>query len=204
MIYIVDYGLGNIKAFVNVYERLNVRVNVAKSAEEIKKASKIILPGVGAFDQAMKLLNNSGMRDALDIQVLENKIPIVGVCVGMQILAKSSEEGLLPGLGWINGYVKKFDVSDLSMKPGLPHMGWNTINPNIGNPLMSQFCNQPKFYFLHSYYLYCSNKDDAIATSEYGIKFTSAVNEGNIYGVQFHPEKSHINGIKLLNNFAEL
>lgn len=202
MITIIDYGLGNIRAFVNVYERLNIKIKVAHNAEEIRDATKIILPGVGAFDYAMSQLNASGMRDELEKQVLGNKIPIVGICVGMQILAKSSEEGNLPGLGWIDGEIKIFDASLIPYQTRLPHMGWNSINPINESPLMAGFNVESRFYFLHSYYFVCNNEENIISTTEYGITYASAVNKENIFGIQFHPEKSHSNGIQLLHNFA--
>lgn len=204
MITIIDYGLGNIKAFVNVYERLNVKTKIAHTPEDIKGATKIILPGVGAFDYAMAQLKASGMRDELENQVLGNKIPVVGICVGMQMLAKSSDEGNLPGLGWIDGEVKLFDSNLIPYKTRLPHMGWNSIKPVNGNPLMSDFNIDSRFYFLHSYYFVCHNEDEIISTTEYGATFASAVNKDNIYGIQFHPEKSHSNGVQLLKNFAML
>lgn len=204
MITIIDYGLGNIRAFVNVYERLNIKTKIARTSEDIKGSSKIILPGVGAFDYAMSQLNASGMRDELEKQVLENKIPVIGICVGMQMLAKSSDEGVLPGLGWIDGNVKLFDVSTIPYKTQLPHMGWNTIEPVNNNALLNGFNNQSRFYFLHSYYFVCNNSADIISNTEYGTMYTSAVNSENIYGIQFHPEKSHSNGVQLLHNFANL
>ena len=204
MITIIDYGLGNIRAFVNVYERLNIKTKVAHKAEDIMDATKIILPGVGAFDYAMSQLNASGMRDELEKQVLENEIPIMGICVGMQILAKSSDEGNLPGLGWIDGEVKLFDSSLIPYKTRLPHMGWNSIEPIKENVLLEGFNNESRFYFLHSYYFKCNNSEDILSTTDYGIKYSSAVNVNNIYGIQFHPEKSHSNGVRLLHNFANL
>ena len=204
MITIIDYGLGNIRAFANVYERLNIPISVAKTADDLKGARKVILPGVGAFDRAMGKLDESGMRETLDEIVLVRQVPVLGICVGMQMLARSSEEGVLPGLGWIDGTVKKFDVSVFSSKTRLPHMGWNTINPNNGNPLLVSFCSDSRFYFLHSYYFCCNDQTDTIATTEYGIQYSSAVNHRNIFGVQFHPEKSHQWGIQLLKNFAEI
>jgi len=204
MITIIDYGLGNIRAFVNVYDRLNIKTKIARSAEDIKGATKIILPGVGAFDYAMSQLNASGMREELEKQVINNKIPVIGICVGMQMLAKSSDEGVLPGLGWIDGNVKLFDASTISYKTQLPHMGWNTIEPVNNNALLNGFNNQSRFYFLHSYYFVCNNSADIISKTEYGTMYTSAVNSENIYGIQFHPEKSHSNGVQLLHNFANL
>jgi len=204
MITIVDYGLGNIKAFVNVYERLNIPIKIAKTKYDLNDASKIIIPGVGAFDYAMEQLNKSGMRDELENKVIRDKVPVIGICVGMQILAKSSEEGKLPGLGWVDGKVLKFDINNIPYKTRLPHMGWNNINPIAESTLLKGFNNESRFYFLHSYYFVCNNQQDIISTTQYGIDFSSAINHNNIFGIQFHPEKSHSNGVSLLNNFAKL
>lgn len=204
MITIIDYGLGNIKAFQNVYERLNITVKVARNAADLKDAQKIILPGVGAFDYAMLQLNASGLRDTLEEKVLGEKIPVIGICVGMQMLAKSSDEGKLPGLGWIDGQVKLFDAKVIPHKTQLPHMGWNTISPQKKHPLLNGFDVNSRFYFLHSYYFVCYKQDEIIATTEYGIQFASGISRENIFGIQFHPEKSHSNGIQLLKNFALL
>ena len=204
MITIVDYGLGNIRAFSNVYERLNISIKIAHTPEDLKDATRIILPGVGAFDHAMLLLNNSGMRDELERRVRVDHVPVLGICVGMQILAGSSDEGILPGLGWINGTVRLFDESTINGKPKLPHMGWNTINPVRPNQLLTGLDDKSAFYFLHSYYFDCKNPDEVISTTEYGITFASSVNHKNIFGIQFHPEKSHSNGIRILQNFAAL
>ena len=204
MITIINYGLGNIKAFVNVYNRLNIKTKIANSASDLIDAEKLILPGVGSFDYAMEMLNSSGLRDELEKQVLINNIPIMGVCVGLQMLANSSDEGFLPGLGWIDGHVKLFEPENIPYKIHLPHMGWNKISQVKESKIFAEIDREARFYFLHSYYFSCNNSDDKISVSEYGVKFTSAINRDNIYGVQFHPEKSHSNGVKLLNNFAEL
>lgn len=204
MITIVNYGVGNIKAFLNVYRQLNIPAIEAREEADIKNAKKLILPGVGAFDHAMQKLNNSGMREALDKAVLINEIPILGICVGMQMLASTSDEGELPGLNWIDGTVKKFDISKISHRPHLPHMGWNDVHPVKISPLFKNFPEQTKFYFLHSYYFECNRKDNQIAITDYGSQFSSAVNSKNIFGVQFHPEKSHAFGLQLLQNFANI
>jgi len=202
MIRIINYGLGNVLAFQNMYKRLNIDVAVASSAEELRAADKLILPGVGAFDNAMELLERSGMRPALEESVLERRVPVLGVCVGMQMLARSSEEGSRPGLGWIAGSVRNFrslHQSDLRV----PHMGWNDAHP-VGAPSLFEHFDAASFYFLHSFYFHCERPDDVAAVSHYGIDFASAVHSGNIYGVQFHPEKSHHFGARLLQNFAEV
>lgn len=204
MIAIVDYGSGNIKAFENVYKTLDMPFVVASKADTLEKATKIILPGVGAFDQTMELLQNSGMRESLEELVLKRKIPLLGVCVGMQILSQSSEEGGLPGLGWIKGVVRKIKVDDPSRNIRLPHMGWNSISPKRENKILKDLSPESRFYFLHSYYFACFSKEDVVAETGYGELFACAVNFENIYGVQFHPEKSHQNGIQLLKNFGTL
>jgi len=204
MITIINYGLGNVRAFVNVYERLNIPVSVANTATDLKSASKIIFPGVSTFDYAMQLLQKSGMRETLNKLVLQNKIPVLGICVGMQMMAHSSEEGNLQGLGWIDGIVKKINISETSTKIRLPHMGWNNVEIIRNSKLLQNIDNKSRFYFLHSYYFHCHNKKDIIALTDYGHPFPCAINSENIYGVQFHPEKSHKNGIEVLKNFANL
>jgi glutamine amidotransferase len=204
MITIINYGLGNVQAFANLYKRLNIPAAIATTATDCKRATKLILPGVGAFDHAMELLDASGMRPAVDELVLKQGIPVLGVCVGMQILARSSEEGKLAGLGWIDGRVRRFDRTRLAQPPRLPHMGWNDVVPKPGANLFAGLEQDSRFYFLHSYYFECASKDNVLATSEYGVAFGSAVRFDNIYGVQFHPEKSHGYGVRLLKNFAEL
>jgi imidazole glycerol-phosphate synthase subunit HisH len=204
MIAIVDYGLGNILAFLNVYNRLNIPVIVAKSAADLRNATKLILPGVGSFDHAMQQLDQSGMRQLVEQLVMHNKIPVLGICVGMQMLAKSSEEGKLPGLGWIDGVVKKFDLSTMSASIKLPHMGWNDVNPMLAGGLFKGMEQDSRFYFLHSFYFECHQQSNILALSDYGGNFSCAVRQDNVYGVQFHPEKSHHFGSQLLKNFAEV
>ena len=203
MIGIIDYGVGNIKAFANIYKNLNIPFKIVKDISGFENITKLILPGVGSFDHAMISLQNSGMREKLDELVLEKKIPVIGICVGMQMLAKSSEEGTLNGLGWIDGIVKKFDKSKIKNAP-LPHMGWNNLKIEKKNKIFDNLEENPRYYFLHSYYFECENKEDVIATATYGEKFDCMINHKNIYGIQCHPEKSHHNGIQLLKNFGEL
>ena len=204
MIAIIDYGLGNVKAFANVYKKLNIPAIVVKQVRSLKDASKVILPGVGSFDYAMQRLEKSGMRQILDEMVLHRKAPLLGVCVGMQMLACSSEEGSLPGLGWIDGEVKRFDPSSLGHSLSVPHMGWNDVRPVKTNGLLLGLEVDARFYFLHSYYFRCHRSEDVSAVTDYGGPFASAINSGNIFGVQFHPEKSHQWGVRLLKDFASL
>ncbi len=204
MITIIDYGLGNIRAFVNIYHQLNIPIKIAAQYDDLKEATKVILPGVGAFDYAMQKLEMSGMRQTLDEIVLHRHVPVLGICVGMQMLACSSEEGRLPGLGWIDGEVKRFNPSSLSHTMRVPHMGWNNIKPVKPNGLLQGLEMDARFYFLHSYYFLCHRNDDIIAVTNYGREFACAVNSGRVFGVQFHPEKSHQWGIQLLENFAKV
>lgn len=202
MISIIDYGLGNIQAFKNIYDRLNIPCTFASSPEDIKSATKLILPGVGSFDWAMSRLNESGLIESINDEVINNKKPILGVCVGMQIMASSSDEGNKNGLGWIPTSIRK-----LSLKSNanliLPHMGWNNVTPINNNDLFRDI-KDLNFYFLHSFFIDLDNSDKKIAESIYGQKFCCAFNYQNIYGTQFHPEKSHDSGRKLLENFANL
>jgi glutamine amidotransferase len=204
MITIIDYGLGNVRAFSNVYKRLDIPVAVAKCASDLQDATKLILPGVGAFDYAMELLQRSGMRETLDELVLSRAVPVLGVCVGMQILAPTSEEGQLQGLGWIDGDVCEFDAARFQPRILLPHMGWNDVKPVEPSSLFAGLESNARFYFLHSYYFRCTRRENVLAQAEYGSTFSCAVHSKNIFGVQFHPEKSHHFGARLLKNFAEL
>lgn len=204
MITIIDYGSGNISAIANIYERLNVQYKIAKTPEDVIGAEKLFLPGVGAFDETISKLDDTGFRRVLDLEVLTNKTPIIGICVGMQILAERSDEGTLPGLGYIKGHVKKLDKNLLRQKPYLPHLGWNSIEQKRNCQLFNDIDSEIGFYFLHTYYFQCEDNADVLTTTVYGESFASAINHENVYGIQFHPEKSHQNGIKLLHNFALL
>ncbi len=204
MITIIDYGLGNISAFQNVYKRLDIPTKIAKSVEDLQDVEKIILPGVGAFDYAMSQLNNSGMRERLDELVLKQKIPVIGICVGMQMMGNKSDEGQLEGLKWIDANIRKFDESTIHQRTKLPHMGWNDVYPKNNHFLFEGLEKDAIFYFLHSYYFECKNEEDVLANSDYGVQFASAAHHDNIFGIQFHPEKSHQYGEKLLHNFAKI
>lgn len=203
MITIVDYGLGNIKAFSNMYKRLNIETRLARSSEELRDATRIVLPGVGHFDYAMDLLDSSGMRATLDELVMSKDVPVIGICVGMQILANSSEEGQRRGLGWIPGHVQSLRKLPIGNDMPLPHMGWNDVAPTQSFGLFSGLETDARFYFLHSFYFDAANHSDVAATANYGQDFPCVVQSGNVTGVQFHPEKSHHWGARLLRNFAE-
>ena len=204
MISIFDYGVGNIQAIANIYKRLNIPVRIVRTAEELDEAERLILPGVGAFDWAMGRLEKSGMRGVLDDLVLSRGRLVLGICVGMQMMAKRSEEGSLEGLGWIDAEVKRFVCATPSHRAYLPHMGWNDVEPRNGDALFRDIGATGRFYFLHSYYFAPKDPNAILAVTSYGCGFASCVRAGNIYGVQFHPEKSHQWGIQLLRNFAEL
>ena len=201
MISILDYGLGNIKAISNIYKKLNIQYNVVNDVNDLDPKNKFILPGVGSFDWAISKLNKSGMRSRIEDFVMNKQTYILGICVGMQILANSSEEGNSSGLGFINGEVKKF--SNYDEKILLPHLGWNSVS-NPGNNSIFKDIKKLNFFFLHSYYFLPKSDSYSIGITSYDINFSSAIQKGNIYGMQFHPEKSHSAGIKLLKNFALL
>ena len=203
MIAIINYGCGNADAFINAFKRLNVPAIIAKTVDEVENAKKIVLPGVGSFDYVMQSFNSSGLRGIVEKKVIEENICVLGVCAGMQIFADSSEEGNEKGLGWIKGNVRLFDTSKIKHTTKLPHMGWNTIKPQ-NSYLFKGLADFSRFYFVHSYYFDNHIAENIISTTDYGGTFTSAVNKNNIYGVQFHPEKSHQNGLMILKNFAEL
>ena len=204
MIGVIDYGSGNVQAIATIYKNLNINCQLITKAEDLEKADRLILPGVGAFDATMQQLIDSGLREKLNELVLEKKVPILGICVGLQVMGYRSDEGNLPGLGWISGQVKKFDETKIELKPKIPHMGWNVIHDTQNHNLFKGIDNDFGFYFVHSFYFECEKEENILATSNYGGEFTSAIFANHIFGTQFHPEKSHGNGKQLLKNFAEL
>ena len=198
MIVIVDYGVGNLGSIHNMIKKLGYKSIVSSSLDDIRQADKLILPGVGSFDIAMKNLNNLGMIDILNEKVLIQKTPILGICLGMQLLTKGSEEGQIKGLGYIDAYATKFDNSNLIV----PHMGWNIVNIQKDNALFDN-TKETRFYFVHSYSVSCSNQSDILTTTNYGKVFVSSFLKENIIGAQFHPEKSHKFGMKFFKVFLE-
>lgn len=205
MICIVDYGVGNIQAFLNLFKRIGVDARRASTSKELLGAQRLVLPGVGHFDHAMLRFNESGLRPKLDELVLGLQIPIVGICVGMQMLSYGSEEGSIPGLGWVPGRVHAFAHHPNSAQLPMPHMGWNELEIRTGSKLLSRgFEGGTQFYFLHSFFYDAEDKSDVAATAHYGLNFDAVVSRGHIHGVQCHPEKSHHWGEQLLKNFVEL
>lgn len=203
MIAIVDYGSGNVAAIANIYKRLGMPHVITGDPGKLADAERFVLPGVGAFDTTMRHLLESGIVKTLNEQVLAKGKKVLGICVGMQILADSSEEGTLAGLGWVPGRVRRIDSASVKA-PKLPHMGWNSVAPEPGCPLFEGVDAQRGFYFLHSYYFDATGREHVAATVRYGREMTCAVSRGNVFGVQFHPEKSHANGVAIFRNFAAL
>ena len=204
MIVIVDYGMGNLGSVLNMLKKIGTRARISSSVEDIEKADKLILPGVGAFDNGIKHLKKLNLLSVLNEKVLNCKTPILGICLGMQLLSQESEEGVSKGLGWIDGKVVKFKFNGNNQSLKIPHMGWNLAMANKQSELLQGFDREIRFYFVHSYHMICINKSDVLMETEHGYRFTSAVQRDNIFGVQFHPEKSHRFGMKLLKNFCEL
>ena len=203
MIAIIDYGLGNLRSILNMLKKIGCPAVITNSAGEIEQADKMILPGVGAFDVAMKNINKLGLLEILNHKVLEQKTPILGICLGMQLLANSSQEGALPGLGWVDAQVVRFNFpgeKDLKLK--IPHMGWNEVEPTRPTHFFPEPEAEHRYYFVHSYYMACRDPNDSIGTTHHGLDFTSVVMKDNIVGFQFHPEKSHKFGIELLKRFS--
>lgn len=203
MIAIVDYGVGNLASVANMFRRIDIRnVLVTRDEEKLMKAEKILLPGVGSFDGGMGRLLESGLVPLLNKRVLEDKVPVLGICLGMQMLTRRSEEGSIPGLGWLEADTVKLNPDpELNLK--VPHMGWDYIRVKRSNPLVGMN-EKARFYFVHSFHVKCDNEADVLATSDFGGEFTCMVQNGNIFGAQFHPEKSLKYGMQLLSNFARM
>lgn len=205
MITIVNYGVGNISAVVSATRQTGQEVLVASSVNQLEGAKKLILPGVGSLNGAMQSLNKSGMRDLLEKLVIDKKVPVLGICVGMQMFARNSSEGNAKGLGWIDAEVLKLECNRDEERIVLPHMGFNNVEETTKNcALLADMPDNPLFYFLHSYFVKCNKPNNVLAKTFYSTSFSSVINQENIYGVQFHPEKSHTNGIMLFRNFTQI
>lgn len=201
MIVVVDYGMGNLGSVRNMLRRIGADAIVSGAVSEIENAEKLILPGVGAFDAAMSAIRSRGLYESLDAKARQDAIPVLGICLGMQLLTEGSDEGVLPGFGWIQGRTRAFPRSD-TLK--IPHMGWNVARVTQASAFTRDLGDEPRFYFVHSYYVSCDRPGDVALSTHYGVDFASGVQHANIYGAQFHPEKSHRFGMKLLENFASL
>jgi glutamine amidotransferase len=200
MITIIDYGMGNLGSIQNMLKRLGVQSQVTADVSRIAESAKLILPGVGAFDAGMYNLERAGLLPALRERVFDARIPILGICLGMQLMTRGSSEGRLKGLAWVQADTVRFESADSKLK--VPHMGWNDVRLQRASRLTDGLPDEPRFYFVHSYYVRCSLAEDVLLTATYGHEFHSAFNRDNIWGVQFHPEKSHKYGMQLLKNFA--
>lgn len=198
MITIIDYGMGNVGSIANMLKRIGADAEVSSDLQVIAKGSRLILPGVGAFDAGMASLQERGLIPVLDRRVRKDGVPILGLCLGMQLMTRRSDEGQRLGLGWLDAEAKRFNSSTLKV----PHMGWNSVNPKQEHPLFQGLEVENRFYFVHSYYISCCDPDQILGETEYGFKFASAAAAANIAGVQFHPEKSHRFGMLFLQNFA--
>lgn len=204
MIAIIDYGMGNLGSVLNMLKKVGAEAMISSDPVTIASANKLILPGVGAFDNGMKSLAERGLIDVLREKVRHQQTPILGICLGLQLFTQRSEEGTSPGLGWIDAETIRFQFPEGYDNLKIPHMGWNEIQVKRDNPLLTDFDDPPRFYFVHSYHIRCNSMDDILATSHYGIEFTAAVWHKNIMGTQFHPEKSHKFGLKVLANFVRM
>jgi len=202
MLTIVDYGVGNLASIKNMLRKLGVDVLISSNEQDILNADKLILPGVGAFDTCAGKLQQSGLLNALNKKVLHENTPVLGVCVGMQLLMEGSEEGVLPGLGWIKGQIIKFKIDQLPAGFKIPHMGWTEVVLNKSSGLFTDMYDEPRFYFVHSYHPQVNDPQDALVYATHGYSFVAGMERDNIMGVQFHPEKSHKFGMKLLDNFV--
>ena len=204
MLTIIDTGIANVGSFKYKLFNLGIESHVATSLNDIEQATKFILPGVGHFKSGMKSLHDSRMLEILNIKVLDEKTPIIGICLGMQLLTKGSEEGNIDGMAFIDGYTKKFNFTNKNNRlTKIPHVGWNKIKKKNDTVLLKDISVDHKFYFTQSYFVHCNDESNIIATTEYGLEFCSIVQKDNIYGTQFHPEKSHATGFNVLINFIK-
>lgn len=202
-IIIIDYGMGNLRSIANKFRRLNITATISRDLSEIEKADKLILPGVGHFKTGITRLREMGLVELLNSMVLRDKVPILGICLGLQLFSSYSEEGNIEGLGWIDAETVRFKVSD-NLLFKIPHMGWNSVEIVNNNQLNSDLENDALFYFVHSYHLECNDESIVWMKTIYDYEFVSAIRKDNIYGTQFHPEKSHDSGIQIIKRFAEL
>lgn len=202
MITVVDYHMGNVGSIVNMITKVGGEARATSDPGELQRSEKLILPGVGHFDRGMENLDVMGLRPVLDELVNTRKVPVLGICLGMQLMCKSSEEGVRPGLGWFDADVRKFNVEKPVRK--VPHMGWNRVIPVKKSPLFAENPEPQRFYFVHSYFVTCYEPADVLANTNYGGEFCSAFLRGNVCGVQFHPEKSHAFGMEFFRRFLEL
>ncbi|MHA8087419.1 imidazole glycerol phosphate synthase subunit HisH [Aquirufa sp. Wall-65K1] len=200
-IVIIDYGMGNIGSVANMIKKAGGNAIITSDHEQILKAKKLLLPGVGAFDAGMTNLHDKGLTEVIKEAVSSSNTTLLGICLGMQLLFDKSEEGELPGMGLISGSVHRFVSNNMSMK--IPHMGWNSIHIKNNNPLMDSL-EDSRYYFVHSYYVKCNHPEDVVATTQYIVDFDSIVRKNKVYGAQFHPEKSHKFGLTLFQNFIAL
>jgi len=203
MTVIVDYGLGNLASIKNMLRYIGFQSTISGNPNDIKFAERIILPGVGAFDNGIRNMRERGLIETLNEKVLGEKVPTLGICLGMQLMTEGSEEGLEPGLGWINGMVKAFRFPK-NETLRVPHMGWNIVSIKKKSEITRNFLQEMRFYFVHSYHVVCKEIDDILLTTDYGGEITAAILKDNIVGTQFHPEKSHRFGMLVLKNFMEM
>lgn len=204
MISILSYGCGNISSIANMFRVLGIETRIVQTPEQVLQAEKLILPGVGAFDYGMGRLDEAGLIDALNHVAHQKRIPILGICLGMQLMCRMSEEGKRPGLNWVDAEVKRFVFPEEQQHLKVPHMGWNNLQIARENPIVVPEDERQRFYFVHSYFVRCNDASDVLATSHFGHDFVASFNKSNLYGVQFHPEKSHRYGLALMKRFGEL
>ncbi len=203
MIAIVDYGVGNLGSILNMLKKVGAKAQASSDPHMLRQAEKLILPGVGAFDAGMKKLNETGLVPVLNELVLEKRVPVIGLCLGMQLMTKRSEEGTEAGLGWIEAETVRFKFGPENAHLKVPHMGWNTLDIRRAHPLVADLESESRFYFVHSYHIVCADETDVVAYTDYGYPLAAVIKRGNIMGAQFHPEKSHKFGMQFFKNFAE-